>query len=391
MDLRESITNQTNVSFTIANHLFSNASHSDMNIVFSPLLLQLVLSIIAAGSDGPVQQQLLSFLQSKSTDHLISFASQLVSVVLTDASPAGGPLLSFVDGVWIDKTLSLQPSFKQIVSTDFKANLSSVDFQNKAAEVTNEVNLWSEKETNGLIKELLPQGSIDGDTRLVFANALYFKGIWNDKFDVSLTKNNDFHLLNGNSVKVPFMTSEMDQFIREFNDFKVLGLPYKQGEDKRRFSMYIFLPNSKDGLSALVEKLASKSELLDRMLPYHQVEVGDFRIPRFKILFGLETSDVLKELGVVLPFSTGGLTKMVDSLEGQNLCVSNIFHKSFIEVNEKGTEAAAATAATILVGSTMRVPSPIDFVADHPFLFVIREDLTGTILFVGQVLNPLVD
>ncbi|XP_058786239.1 serpin-ZX-like [Vicia villosa] len=390
MDLRESITNQTNVSFTIANHLFSNVSHSDMNIVFSPLLLHLVLSIIAAGSDGPVQQQLLSFLQSKSTDHLISFASQLVSVVLTDASPAGGPLLSFVDGVWIDKTLSLQPSFKQIVSTDFKANLSSVDFQNKAVEVSNEVNLWSEKETNGLIKELLPQGSIDGDTRLVFANALYFKGIWNDKFDVSLTKNNDFHLLNGNSVKVPFMTSEMDQFIREFNDFKVLGLPYKQGEDKRRFSMYIFLPNSKDGLSALVEKLASKSELLDRMLPYHQVEVGDFRIPRFKILFGLETSDVLKELGVVLPFSTGGLTKMVDS-EGQNLCVSNIFHKSFIEVNEKGTEATAATAATVLVGSIMRVPSPIDFVADHPFLFVIREDLTGTILFVGQVLNPLVD
>lgn len=131
MDLRESITHQTNVSFTIANHLFSKASHQDKNIVLSPLSLQLVLSIIAAGSEGPTQQQLLEFLHSKSTDHLNSLASQLVSVVLSDATPAGGPLLSFVDGVWIEQTLSLQPSFKEIVSTDFKANLSSVDFQNK--------------------------------------------------------------------------------------------------------------------------------------------------------------------------------------------------------------------------------------------------------------------
>ncbi|XP_058781215.1 serpin-ZX-like [Vicia villosa] len=391
MDLRESITNQTNVSFTIANHLFSNVSHSDMNIVFSPLLLHLVLSIIAAGSDGPVQQQLLSFLQSKSTDHLISFASQLVSVVLTDASPAGGPLLSFVDGVWIEQTLSLQPSFKHIVSTDFKANLSSVDFQNKAVEVSNEVNLWAEKETNGLIKELVPQGSIDSNTRLVFANALYFKGIWNDKFDVRLTKDKDFHLLNGNSTKVPFMRSYEKQFIQAYDSFKILRLPYAQGEDKREFSMYIFLPNEKDGLSALVEKVASESELLDHILPYKKVEVGDFKIPRFKISFGLETSDVLKELGVVLPFSTGGLTKMVDSLEGQNLCVSNIFHKSFVEVNEEGTEAAAATAAIAVNSARMNDPTPVDFVADHPFLFVIREDFNGTILFVGQVLNPLAE
>ncbi|XP_058786242.1 serpin-ZX-like [Vicia villosa] len=385
MDLRESTTNQTNVSFTIANHLFSKESHKDNNVVFSPLSLQLVLSIIAAGSEGSTQQQLLEFLQSKSTDHLNSFASQLVSDVLTDAAPAGGPLLSFVNGVWIEQTLSLQPSFKQIVSTDFKANLSSVDFQNKADEVTNEVNLWAEKETNDLIKELVPQGSIDSDTRLVFANALYFKGVWNNKFDVSLTKDNDFHLLNGSAVKVPFMTSKKMQFIRKFNDFKVLGLPYKQGEDNRRFSMYIFLPNAKDGLSALVEKVASEAELLDR-LPSHQVEVGDFKIPRFKISFGLEISDVLKELGVVLPFSTGGFTKMVDSLEGQNLCVSNIFHKSFIEVNEEGTEAAAASTAYMLM-RCRRVP--IDFAADHPFIFVIREDLSGAILFVGQVLNPL--
>ncbi|KAK2391616.1 serpin-ZX [Trifolium repens] len=392
MDLRESITNQTNVSFSIANHLFSKQSHQHKNIVLSPLSLQVVLSIIAAGSEGPTQQQVLEFLQSKSTDHLNYFASQLVSVVLSDAGPAGGPLLSFADSVWVQQTLSLLPSFKEIVSNDYKANLSSVDFINKAVEVTQEVNLWAEKETNGLIKEILPPDSVNSQTRLVFANALYFKGAWTEKFDASKTEDYDFHLLNGSSVKVPFMTSKKKQFIRAFDGFKVLGLPYKQGGDKRQFSMYIFLPDEKDGLSTLVEKVASESELLAHKLPLEKVEVGEFRIPKFKISFGLETSDILKELGVVLPFSGGGLTKLVDStVTGQNLYVSDIFHKSFIEVNEEGTEAAAATAATVLLRGIMSAPTRLDFVADRPFLFLIREDLTGTIIFVGQVLNPLVE
>ncbi|KAJ1397428.1 Serpin, conserved site [Sesbania bispinosa] len=391
MDLRESVRNQTNVSLSIAKHLFSKESQDiNKNIVFSPLSLHLVLSIIAAGSEGPTLHQLLSFLRSKSADHLNSFVSQLVSVVLSDAAPAGGPRISFADGVWVDQSLSLLPSFKQLLDTDYKATLASVDFQTKAVEVTNEVNSWAEKETNGLIKELLPPGSVNSLTKLIFANALYFKGAWNEKFDASKTKDNDFHLLNGSSVRVPFMSSKKKQFIRAFDGFKVLGLPYKQGEDKRRFSMYIFLPDAKDGLPALVEQVASESGFLERSLPYQKVEVGDFRIPRFNISFGIETSDVLKELGLVLPFSVhGNLTKMVDSLEGQNLYVQYIFHKSFIEVNEEGTEAAAATAAVMLYGCSMRIPTHIDFVADHPFLFVIRDDLTGIVLFIGQVLNPL--
>ncbi|MCI03010.1 serpin-ZX [Trifolium medium] len=152
--------------------------------------------------------------------------------------------------------------------------------------------------------------------------------------------------------------------------------------------MYFFLPNEKDGLSTLVEKLASESDFIRDKLSLEKVKVGDFKIPRFKFSFGLETSEILKELGVVLPFFGGGLTKMVDSLEeGQNLFVSNIFHKSFIKVNEKGTEAAAASALKCALGISL---SPrLDFVADHPFLFLIREDLSGTLLFVGQVLNPI--
>jgi serpin B len=252
--------------------------------------------------------------------------------------------------------------------------------------VTKEVNLWAKKETNGLITEILPQGSIDNLTRLIFANALYFRGAWNVPFPDERTYNYDFHLMNGNSVKVPFMSNNEHQFIGVFDDFKVLRLPYKQGKDNRQFSMYIFLPNAKDGLLALVEKVASEFELLEHSLSLIKMEeVGKFRIPKFKFLFGLETSHMLEELGVILPFSSGGLTKMVDSLDGQNLSVSNIFHKSCIEVNEEGTEAAVASEVNIAFCD----PNGIDFVADHPFFFLIREVSTRTILFAGQVLNPL--
>ncbi|RHN70175.1 putative Serpin family protein [Medicago truncatula] len=141
---------------------------------------------------------------------------------------------------------------------------------------TQRVNLWAEKETNGLINEFLYRGSVNKLTRLIFANALYFKGAWKNKFHASRTQNYNFYLLNGSSVKVPFMTSEKRQFIRVFDGFKVLRLPYEQGEDKRQFSMYIFLPKAKDGLQSLVEKVASESELLHHKLQIPKVEVGEF-------------------------------------------------------------------------------------------------------------------
>ncbi|GKA12900.1 serpin-ZX-like protein [Tanacetum coccineum] len=261
--------------------------------------------------------------------------------------------------VWVEKTLSLKPSFKQVLETVYNAASNQVDFQNKAAEITNKVNLWAHQQTNGLIKEILPVGAVDDTTRLIFVNAVYFKGAWNEMFDLSKTKDYDFHLLDGSKVQVPFMTSKKKQFMCEYDGFKVLRLPYSQGEDERHFTMYFFLPNEKDGLPQLIRKIAS---------------------------------DMLKELGLVLPFiGKEGLNEMVDNPSmGQNLYVSSIHHKSFIEVNEEGTEAAAVTAGIVMLMSLRRPDVKVDFVADHPFFFVIREDISGVVLFMGQVIDTQV-
>lgn len=384
----ETIRSHGEVAIAITKHLLLNEAKAS-NVVLSPLSIHVVLSLIASGSKGPPLDQLLSFLKSNSTDNLNSFASQIVATVFADASPSGGPRLSFANGVWVDQSLPLKSSFKQVVDTLYKAKLSQADFKTKAAEVTSEVNSWAEKQTNGLITEVLPPGSVDSLSKLILANALYFKGEWEEKFDASKTKKQDFYLLDGSSVEVPFMTSKNKQRIAAFDGFKVLGLSYKQGSDPRHFSMYIFLPDSRDGLPSLIERLDSQSNFIDRHIPYEKLKVGEFKIPKFKISFGIEVSNVLKGLGLVLPFSEGGLTEMVESQTAQNLHVSKIFHKSFIEVNEEGTEAAAASAAVIKLRG---LPSMdiIDFVADRPFLYAIREDKTGSLLFIGQVLNPLV-
>ncbi|PHT98494.1 Serpin-ZX [Capsicum chinense] len=405
MHLRASIQKQTDVSTMLAKHVFfskfesTESNPNDANMVFSPLSIQIVLGLIAAGSSGDTLEQLLSFLKFNSVDELNSVYSRIIANVLANGSTMGGPRLSVANGAWIKQTLDFNPSFKQVMDNVYKAAAASVDFQNKADKVAAEINKWAEVKTNGLIKEILPPGAVDAGTSLVLGNAIYFKGAWTEKLN-AYTKHHEFHLLNvgvsvqapfmtGVSVQAPFMTSKNWQYVKAYDGFKVLRLPYKQGEDKLVLSMYMFLPNDRDGLPALLEKISSKPGFLDQHVPLEEVRVRKFLIPKFKISFGIEASKVLKGLGLTLPF-IGGLTEIV----GNNfpLAVSKVFHKSFIEVNEEGTEATAVTFATMRFGSscgTIVKEEWIDFVADHPFLFFVKDETSSAVLFMGTLLNPL--
>ncbi|KAJ0646078.1 putative Serpin family protein [Helianthus annuus] len=355
-----------------------------------PFSIQTLLSLLAAGSKGQTLDQLLAFLKTDTTNDLNSLYSHLVSSILAVGSLAGGPRFSFANAVWAGKTFSLEPSFKQVVDTVYKATCRQVDFH-KAYNGGHEVNSWAENQTNGLINQVISAEEVKDGTMLMLANAIYFKGTWTQKFNTSLTKERDFHLLNGNKVQFPFMTSSKNQFVREYDGFKVLGLPYSQGQDNRKFTMYCYLSDAKDGLPSLVKKMSSTSDFFERHIPRVKKKVGEFFIPKFKIEFGFEASDMLKELGLVLPFGVGHrVTEMVDSPVGTGLYVSKIKHKSVVEVNEEGTEAAAVTISKMMYGCAPSVAKEylVDFVADHLFLFVIREDVTGVMLFIGQLIDP---
>ncbi|KAK1380221.1 Serpin-ZX [Heracleum sosnowskyi] len=399
-DTKQTIDSQVDVSLTLAKHLLLNYGKKT-NLVFSPISMQIVLSLLAAGSSGETLDQLLSFLKAKTIDDLNHLYSYLVDLVFVDGSVSGGPCLSFANGVWLDKSLALKPSFKHVVDNLYKAASHEVDFKNKAEEARHLVNSWVEKNTNDLVKEILPPKSLTRSTRLVLANALYFKGEWTNLFDADDTEDYDFYFLNDDSVKVPFMRMGGHQRISVFDDFKVLKLPYTRavmGQDnwnasfdkKRSFSMYIFLPDTKDGLPALVEKAGSDSGFLERHIPSELVLVGKFRIPKFKFEYEIEVSEAFKALGLDLPFDPdAGFSEIVD--DPMPLCVSKIHHKAFIEVKEGGTVAAAATDADcdLVICLEAEIEKVvIDFVADHPFLFFIREDETRMVQFIGHVLDP---
>ncbi|CAA7057813.1 unnamed protein product [Microthlaspi erraticum] len=329
--------------------IITEARHS--NFVFSPTSISAALTMMAAGNGS-------------GSDKLNAVYSEIATVVFADGSASGSPKISMVNGVWVEQSLPVDQSLKDQFENVFKATFTQVDFISKAEEVRIEVNKWASEHTNGLIKDILPPGSVDSQTQQVYGNALYFKGAWKDQFEKSLTKVKKFHLLNGKQVRAPFMDRSYErQYITAYKGFKVLGLPYRQGRDggtDRKFSMYFYLPDKKDGLDNLLEEMTSTPGFLDSHIPKKKVFVGDFRIPKFKFSFGFETSR---------------------AFEGQDKVL--MYHKACVEIDEQGTEAAAATCLSI--GG---VPKMINFVADHPFLFLIREDITGTVLFAGQIYDP---
>ncbi|KAI4352346.1 hypothetical protein L6164_006609 [Bauhinia variegata] len=326
------------------------------------------------GSKGKTLKQLLSFLGSESIDDLNLLSSQIIfgiRLVEQSESIRSGPKLSFINGALVEQSFGLKASYKE------------------ADQVITEANSWVENYTNGLIKEILPSGSLDSDTRLILANVLYFKGAWDQKFDPSKTTTKNFNLLNGQIVQVPFMTSKTSErhFYKSFDSFKILQIPYQSGNNPLKFFMCFFLPHEKDGLQSLINSLNSNPKFLNQDFRLQKESIPHLWIPRFKFSFEFEAKDSLKELGLALPFSPGELTEVSDSPERNKLYVSKMFHKAFIEVNEEGTEAAASTALRIR-RCCRKIPTP-SFVAEHPFMLVVREDTSMAVIFIGTVLNPL--
>ncbi|KAL1817807.1 serpin-ZX-like [Daucus carota subsp. sativus] len=379
-DVEKIIRNQTDVALVLAKHILRKGSHS--NVVFSPISVQLVLALIAAGSEGhTLNYQLLSFLKVDSTQELNALASHVVQNVFE-----GPASLSLANGVWTDRSVSFKPFFREVADSVYKAVSHVVDFRNRASEATSNVNSWIERETNGLVKGTVPPHKFDEKSKIVFANAIYFKASWAVPFSDWMTDTFDFHLLNDEKVQVSFMSYYMKQaFINVCDGFKVLKLPYHTCQ---LISMYILLPDAKDGLPSLVDKLATGTGFLEHLdIPDLSEVRGKYRVPKFKVSFGFDATEALKEFGLREPFIPGGLNTMMDSERNELLYVSNILQKSSIQIDEEGTEASPCTS--IAMPPPEVPPLSIDFVADHPFLFIIREDSTGVVLFVGQVLNPL--
>ncbi|CAN6203986.1 unnamed protein product [Urochloa humidicola] len=391
-----------------------SATKGEGNLVFSPLSIHSALSLVAVGAQGRTLTELLSLLGAGSREALEADARGMVGCAFPpEAHQEGGPRVSYACGVWHEATRALKPAYRDVAAASFRSSVRAVDFINKPKEAGKEINMWVAKETNNLIDKILDPESVHDMIRLVVANAVYFKGSWDKPFDKLETKKDRFHCLDGSVVDAQFMTSEgSHQLIGVHDGFKVLRMQYAMppdplghtdgieaalqrrtvGNAHSRYFMCILLPDKHDGLWSLMDTVASNPDFLQDHMPVKHVKVGEFRVPKFKLSFDTSVKVALQNLGVTSAFSVGA-AELPDMLVGDGspgwLYVDDVLHKAVIEVNEEGTEAAAATAVFVGFAGCRRKPPPrVDFVADHPFAFFVVEEESGAILFAGHVLDP---
>ena len=362
--------------------LRNSESLASEGLFYSPASLIIALAMTSLGARGNTAEELLQVMHvdPAMANNLHTNVNDFLHS-LNNASDGNNTLLT-ANRLFVQKGFEILKAFKEGTGKFYGAELALVDYLENVEGARQDINQWVEEKTNDKIKDLIPQGMLSEETRLTLVNAIYFKGTWLRKFQEESTFPGGFFVSPAHEIQVSMMHQE-DTFkyvVSEELACQILELPYFGS----KMSMLVFLPKAVDGLGDLEEKLnhenLSKSlSSLDKSRP-EEVEVT---LPKFQLTQQFKLNDILYNLGAKDLFSADKAD--LSGISPNKLYVSAVVHKAFVEVNEEGTEAAAATAVGI---SFMCLMPKLTFNANHPFLFLIRHTVTGAILFVGRVLDP---
>jgi serpin B len=382
------------------------AVNTQGNLFFSPTSINMALAMTYAGTKGNTAQQMANTLHYRGTTEQVHSAFGNLLKILNDPPEAfnfvdqngnavkdldatGQPIkrpayeLVIANALWGQKGYPFQPAFTELVQKTYGAGLNSVDYrQPEIASLA--INDWVGKQTEDKIKDVIAPGVLTPATRLVLTNAIYFKSRWEEEFSSSATKDGPFRLSADKSVPVPLMYMQHGFAYMEDTDLQMLEMPYKH----RDLSMVVLLPKKVDGLAKLEQNLTAAN--LRARFKETKRAVVDVTLPKFTINTQVRLSDTLKTMGMTDAFDA---TKADFSAmtSAHRLFLSAVVHQAFVAVDEKGTEATAATAIYFLGLVDYGQIKPKTFTADHPFVFLIRHNATGEILFLGRVTNPKVE
>lgn len=365
--------------------LYKAVREGDGNLAMSPASISIALAMTYAGAGTETAAQMAKTMRFElPPDRLhAAFGTQLRDLA-GDGSPRFYELV-IANRLFGEKTVRFREPFLAITSDHYQAPLDPLDFKTAPDPSRTAINQWVATQTKDKIRDLLPEGSIAADTRLVLTNAIYFKGPWAVAFDKAATREETFKAPGG-QAKVPMMRRTAQMTAAQVDGLKILELDYR-GNDN---SMLILLPDADDGLAALEQRLTK--EALDGWIGALGNARVELSLPRFKIEPGkpVTLGKILSRMGMPLAFQPGRADfGHMAELEGEPpLSIDDVYHKAFVEVTEEGTEAAAATGVVMVTRSAPIPVKPLVFHADHPFLFVIRDKSTGALLFMGRVTNP---
>lgn len=363
--------------------LYRRLAAQDGNLFFSPYSISTALAMTYAGAAGSTADQMagtLHFDLPADSLHAAFNAYALDLEARAKADVDGTPFeLSIANSLWGQQGFAFRPEFLDLLAENYAAGMRLVDFVADPEASRQVINRWVSDETRQKIEDLIPEGAIDDMTRLVLANAIYFKASWLTAFDPDATVSQPFHRLSGDSVDVSMMQASESYRYLLGDGYQAIELPYQSGE----MSMVILLPDAgrfeafEDALGPAVLEQALAE------MTYGPVRLG---LPRFSYESAFSLREALEGLGMTDAFDPDRAD--FSGMDGnRDLYIGSVVHKAFVAVDEKGTEAAAATA--VIMGITSApIDEPITITVDRPFIYLIRDGQTGSILFMGRVIDP---
>jgi serpin B len=373
--------------------LFAKLQSTKGNLFFSPYSISTALAMAHAGARNQTESQMAEVLHfpvsvnqnvEQSSKLLLErqqFATEFGKIFnnLNKRGQKGAYKLTVANALWGQKDYGFLKEFMELIESSYDGRLNEVDFVRAAENARQRINKWVAKKTNDKIKNLISQGVLNSMTRLVLTNAIYFKGNWEKQFKEDRTKDAPFTLADGQKIDVAMMNQKAEFGYMETDTFQALELPYVDEE----LSMVILLPKKFDELDEF-EKTFTPDNFAQWQTKIHKREVVVF-VPKFKMMSQFSLASVLKSMGMKDAFSSDADFSGINGKK--DLFISAVIHKAYVEVNEEGTEATAATGVVMRLTSVGPARIPV-FRADHPFLFMIRDNISGSILFIGRVANP---
>lgn len=368
--------------------MYKQLVNGDENVFFSPYSITIALGMAYEGARGDTADQIQSVIELPEDDET---RRDMVRSLQSQLNPGDTDYeLSTANAYWLRQGEDLNDDYQNAIENDYLAGGQELNFAGDASGSAKTINDWVEGETNGKIKDLIAPSLISPYTYLILTNAIYFKANWKWQFEEDATEEMYFYLSSGGNTRVDTMNicdEELDMNYAENDAVQMLQLPYTNEE----LSMYILLPRDNDvsGIETILNR-----QYVDDLKSKMYGEWMDVYLPKFKFEEKYEINRNLIDLGMPLAFDPGNADFSGIKESGESdLYISNVIHQSFVEVNEKGTEAAAATAVVMSEGSAIgggSEPTPVEFRADHPFVFFIEHKETGQILFMGKVEDPTV-
>ena len=386
----------------LAVDLHRQLATGDENLCVSPYSIQSALAMTFAGADGETRTEMAHVLHFpadgavpgsfSALQHSLEEMNAKTAELAKESKKFGGPsepiTLTIANRLFAQKGYQFRQAFLALVKQNYGGAFEPLDFVTDASGATQHINKWVADQTRNRIRDLIPSGALNKLTRLVLANALYLKAPWADSFSEKATRPEPFHVRGITAVDVPTMNKEAHFGFAKREGFIAVSLPYV-GND---LQFLVLLPNDVNGLRALESKLTESILAQCAKLETHDV---DLHMPKFKFEpTTIALADKLQALGMKSAFDVPRGSANFDGIAPRKpndyLYISNVFHKTFIAVDEKGTEAAAATAVVMMKATAMAgsKPKPIEVKVDRPFLYAIQHIPSGVCLFLGRVTDP---